>query len=383
MMMKKRTSRVWMILLLIAALFAGLAGCGGPAASSAPQASAGTNSSSDGSGTASGESGQNQAKLAEALNLFIWSEYIPDSVLEAFEKEYGVKVNVSTYSSNEEMFAKLSVHSAGYDLAVASDYMVDLMRKQQLMEKLDFANIGNIQNIGPEFLKRSADPEGAYSVPYMWGNVLIAVNTEKVRVPVASYRDLLRPEFKDSLVVLDDSRSMIGIANQMQGKSLNETDPAALEKSKELLRQLLPNIKAFDSDSPKTMLVTGEVAAGIVYGAEASLARQENPKIQAVLPKEGMELWQDNFIIPKGSPNKLTAETFINFVLRPEISAEISKHYPYANPNLAAHELIDKEVLEDPAVYPPKEELAKGEYMIDIGEAATLYDRIWSEIKLE
>ncbi|USG67627.1 spermidine/putrescine ABC transporter substrate-binding protein [Brevibacillus ruminantium] len=374
-MTRKSWTSPLVLLLLLTALLTGVTACSTATSPSAQNPGPGVT-------TAKGETSP-QPKLAKSLNLFIWSEYIPTSVLEAFEKEYGVKVNISTYSSNEEMFAKLAVHSSGYDLAVASDYMIDLMRKQDLMEKLDYENISNIKNIGPEFLKRAADPDGAFSVPYMWGNVVIAINKDKVSTPVSHYRDLLKPEFKDSLVVLDDSRSMIGIANQMQGKSLNETDPAVLEKSKEFLRQLLPNIKAFDSDSPKTLLVTGEVAAGIVYGAEASLARQENPSILTVIPAEGMELWQDNFVIPKGSPNKLTAETFINFVLRPDISAEISSHYPYANPNLAAHELIDKEILQDPAVYPPKSELEKGEYMVDIGNAVKLYDRIWSEIKLE
>ncbi|MEK4341474.1 polyamine ABC transporter substrate-binding protein [Brevibacillus sp. FSL L8-0710] len=381
MMEKKRTSLFMLILVAALVLLTGLTGCGSSSVQPGQQVQ-GNGAPSSGNETAKA-GGDSQAGLSKSLNLFIWSEYIPPSVLEAFEKEYGVKVNISTYSSNEEMFAKLSVNSSGYDLAVASDYMVDLMRKQQLMEKLDYSSISNIKNVGPEFLKRSSDPEGAFSVPYMWGNVVIAVNADKVSIPISGYRDLLNPKLKGSLVVLDDARSMIGIANQMQGKSLNETDPAVLEKSKELLSQLMPNVKAFDSDSPKTLLVSGEVAAGIVYGAEASLARQENPAIKTVLPQEGMELWQDNFVIPKGSPNKKTAETFINFILRPDISAEISKHYPYANPNLAAHELIDKAVLEDPAVYPPKEDLAKGEYMVDIGDTAKQYDRIWSEIKLE
>ncbi len=215
----------------------------------------------------------------------------------------------------------------------------------------------------------------------MWGTIAIGVNTDKVKTPVESYADLFRPEFKNSLVVLDDSRSMIGFMNMLQGKSINETDPDVLEKSKQKLIELLPNIKAFDSDSPKTMMINGEASAGIMWGAEVSLARRENPAIETVYPKEGTNIWVDNFVIPKGAPHKKTAEVFINFILRPEISAEISKEFPYANPNEAAHKFIDKEILEDPAVYPPAEVLAKGQYLKDIGKATTLYDRIWSEVK--
>ncbi|WP_167577488.1 PotD/PotF family extracellular solute-binding protein [Ammoniphilus sp. YIM 78166] len=201
------------------------------------------------------------------------------------------------------------------------------------------------------------------------------------RASVAGYKDLLKDEFKHALVVPDDMRSMIGVANLLQGQSLNTTEPAVLEKSKQLLLELQPQIKVYDSDSPKTLLINGEVTAGIVWGAEAYLANQENPAIQTVLAEEGMELFQDNFVIPKGAPHKKNAELFIDFILRPEISAEISKEFPYANPNVAAHHLIDPQVLNDPAVYIPADAMKRGEYMTALGEATKIYDRIWSEVK--
>lgn len=319
----------------------------------------------------------------EEVNLFIWSEYMPEGVIKKFEEETGIKVNYGTFSSNEEMISKISTGATSYDVTLASDYIVDVMKKQDLMEPLNKENIPNLKNIGPEFLDLDYDKGNKYTVPYMWGTVVIAVNTEKVSKPIKSYEDLWDEEFKDSLVVLDDVRSLVGITNVLQGKSMNETDPKVLEKSKEMLEQLRPNIKKYDSDSPKTMLVSGEAKAGIVWGAEASLARQENPKIKTVFPKERIQVWHDNFAIPKGAPNKENAEKFINFILRPEISAEISKEYPYGNPNQAAHKLIDKEVLNDPAVYPGKDIYKEGEVLRDIGDAILEYDRIWSELKQE
>ncbi len=356
------------VLVLVLALGAVLSACGGSGAADE------TNAGGPGGGT-------QEETLSKQLNVYNWSEYLPQSVLDQFEQEYGVKVNYTTFSSNEEMLAKITAGASGYDVTIASDYMVDIMRKQGLIEPIDMNHIPNLKNIGESFLSKPFDPENRYSVPYMWGNVVIAVNTDKVKTPVKSYEDLWKPEFQNSLVVVDDMRTLIGIANKMQGKSMNETDAAVLEKSKKMLMELTPNIKAYDSDSPKTMLINGEASAGIVWGAEASLAHKENPAVKTVLPEEGMQLWQDNFVIPKGAPHKKTAEVFIDFILRPEISAEISKQFPYANPNTAAHKLIDQAILDDPAVYPPEEEVAKGENLIDLGEATRDYDRIWSEIK--
>lgn len=332
-------------------------------------------------GTDTQASDANGEKLDSELNVFNWSEYLPQSVLDKFEEKYGVKVNYNTYASNEEMLAKLSVGAAGFDVAVASDYMVDIMRKQEIIQEIDMDKIPNFKNIGDDFKSLSFDPENKYTVPYMWGNAVIAVNTDKVKFPIKGFKDLWNPELKNSLVVLDDQRAIIGAALKKMGYSMNETDEKILEQAKEELKKLVPNIKAYDSDSPKTLLVNGEVSVGYVWGAEASLAMKENPSIQVVLPEEGMYLWQDNFVIPKDAPHKKTAEAFINFILDPAISAEISEAFPYANPNLEAHKLFDKSVLEDIAVYPPNEEIAKGEHLKDLGDTTKVYDRIWSEVK--
>lgn len=322
-----------------------------------------------------------EEKLDSELNVFNWSNYLPQPVIDKFEKEYGVKVNYNTYSSNEEMLAKLSVGATGFDLAVASDYMVDIMKKQKLIQEINMEKIPNFINIGDEYKNLSFDPGNKYTVPYMWGDAVIAVNTDKVKFPIKGYEDLWNPELKNSLVVLDDQRAIIGAALKTLGHSMNEKDEKVLEQAKEKLKTLVPNIKAYDSDSPKTLLINGEASVGLIWGAEASLAKKENPNIQVVLPEEGMYLWQDNFVIPKDAPHKKTAEAFINFLLDVENSAEISKTLPYANPNLEARKLLDKSALEDIAVYPPKEEVAKGEHLQDLGETTRIYDRIWSEVK--
>ncbi|MDI3480771.1 MAG: spermidine/putrescine transport system substrate-binding protein potC [Tepidanaerobacteraceae bacterium] len=321
-------------------------------------------------------------KYAKELNFFNWSEYMPDSVLKKFQEEYGIKVNYSTYSSNEEMLAKIMAGGTGqYDLAVASDYMVATMIHQSLLEKIDKDKITNLKNIGDVYLNKDYDPGNEYSVPYMAGSALIAVNTKKVKFPIKGYSDLWNPTLKSSLVVLDDERAVIGMTLKKMGYSMNETDPAVLNKAKLELEKLMPNIKAYDSDSPKTLLINGEAAAGYVWNAEAFLAQQENPDIQIVIPEEGMYLFEDNFVIPKNAPHKKEAELLINFVLRPDISAMISKAFPYTNPNMEARKLIDKKIINNIAVYPPEEAIKKGEYIKDVGDKLRLYDEIWSEIK--
>ncbi|MCH1625776.1 ABC transporter substrate-binding protein [Ferdinandcohnia quinoae] len=315
----------------------------------------------------------------KVLNVFNWSEYLPQSVIDQFEEETGIKVNYDTYSSNEEMLAKLSAGNAGYDITVASTYFIEIMIKQEMLAKINKENIPNIKNIGEDFLGTSADPNDEYSVPYMWGKAVIAVNEDLVEKEVTSYADLFDPEFKNNLVVLDDVRSIVGTMLAMLGYSQNSTDEKELEEAKQKLLELKPNIKAFDSDSPKTLLVSGEVKAGIVWGAEATLAAQENAAIKTVFPSEGLNLWQDNFVIPKDAPHKENAEKFIDFILRPEISKEISMDYPYGNPNVEAVKLLPEDIRKSLEV--PSEVLEKGEYNIDVGEATQIYDRIWSEVK--
>jgi spermidine/putrescine transport system permease protein len=318
------------------------------------------------------------------LNVFNWSEYLPQSVIDKFEERYNCKVNYSTFSSNEEMLAKIMAGGSNYDLAVASDYMVEILKKQNLIEPINKNKLSNIGNLGDEFMNLPFDRGNEYSIPYMWLAGIIGVDSSKVDPStITSYDDLWKPEFKNSLVLLDDERVIIGLTLKSLGYSLNETSPEALEKAKEKLIKLKPNIKAYDSDSPKTMLINGEAKAIFAWGAESSLAKRENKNVQMVLPKEGLFLQQDNFVIPKGAKNNDLAHEFINFILEPEISAEISEAFPYGNPNKAAYPLIDPDIIADKAVYPPSEEVKKGEYLRDIGDKIKIFDDIWTSVKQE
>lgn len=324
----------------------------------------------------------NNNEPQQVLNVFNWSEYLPQSVIDKFEQTYNIKVNYSTFSSNEEMLAKLMAGGGNYDLAVASDFMVEVLKKQELVQELDTNTLPNLSNIGPEFLNLPFDKGNKYSVPYMYLAGIIAYDSSKIpEGTIKGYKDLWKPELKSSLTLLDDERVIIGITLKKLGYSINETSPEALEKAKEELKKLQANVKSYDSDSPKTSLINGESKAIFAWGAEGSLASRENKNVKYVFPEEGLFLQQDNFVIPKGAKNIKAAELFMNFIMEPEISAEISHYFPYGNPNVTAHQYIDKDIMEDKAVYPPEAEMKKGEYLRDIGNSVTELDKIWSEVK--
>ncbi|NOU53441.1 spermidine/putrescine ABC transporter substrate-binding protein [Brevibacillus borstelensis] len=331
------------------------------------------------SSTPSSQGGENG--LDKELNVFNWSEYLPDSVIKKFEERYGVKVNYSTFSSNEEMLAKVSAGGGIYDLTVASDYFIQPMANQGLIEPLDLNNIPNFKNLEPDLVNKEHDPGNKYSVPYMGNTVSLAYNPDNIKTSITSFADLWKPELKSQIVMVDDQRFILGMVLKTLGYSGNDTDPAHLEEAKQKMLQLMPNIKAFDSDSPKTLMINGEVNVALVWGPEIALAQREKPQITTVLPKEGLMITFDNFVIPAGAKHKKTAEAFINFLLEPEISAEIAKDFPYINPNTEARKLIDKETLENIAIYPPPEEMKRVESLKNIGDSVKLYDRIWSEVK--
>ncbi|MDU1320815.1 MAG: extracellular solute-binding protein [Clostridium botulinum] len=317
----------------------------------------------------------------QVLNIFNWSEFLPQSVIEQFEKEYNVKVNYSTFSSNEEMLAKLMGGNVPYDLVVTSDYAIEIMTKQKLIQPIDKNNVPNLANIDKNVLDLAFDPKNTYSLPYMWGGNNIVIDKTKITKKITSFDDLWDSQFKNSMVILDDPRVMIGLALQKNGYSINTKNPKELQKAKEDLIKLMPNVKAFDSESPKTLLINGEASIGYVWGTEAYLAKLENPNLEVVLTKEGVIPQYDNFVIPKKAKNKKLAEEFINFIYKPEVSAQVSEEFPYANPNKAAYPLMDKDKLNDIAVYPPREAVEGNELIQDVGETTKLYDDIWTEIK--
>jgi len=319
------------------------------------------------------------ARAGGELNLFGWSEYVPQSVLDGFTKETGIKVNFETYASNEELLSKLVAGGGSYDLVQPSDYAAEVMIRQKLLAPLDPALLPNLKNLAPEFRHRPHDPDGAFTVPYMSGTVGIVVNTEKVKIPVKGYGDVFQAAFKDRIVVLNDTRELVTWALYTLHLPINTITPESLAAARPVVAGWVKLVKVFDSDSPKMALLNGDVDVGIVWSGEAAILWKENKKFQYVIPAEGAHQFIDVLAIPANAKNKAAAHRFIDYILRPEVSVLISEAFPYTNPNLAARKLLTPEQLANPASYPPGS--PKLETFRDIGKAAADIDRLVTDLK--
>ncbi len=332
-------------------------------------------------GCGSGSSGSS-AENGE-LNVFVWTEYVPDAVFDKFEEETGIKVNVMTYSSNEDMLSKVKSESEGtYDVVLPSDYMIQLMIQQDMLEELDQEALTNLSNIGEAYLNPSYDPGNVYSVPYQGGVAAMAVNTSMIDKEITSYDDLFDPSLAGQLVVLDDYRAVIGMTARSMGYSMNETDPDKLAEIQEKLLTLKNNVKLYDSDSPKSALISGDCAVGMIWSAEIALSMEENPDIQVVFPEEGPYVFMDNWAILKGCKNYENAMKFINFMLDSESAQMVSEEFPYLCPNESAVEAMGTEYSENQAKNPPAEVIASGEYVENLdNDTLEIYNDMWTKLK--
>ena len=316
------------------------------------------------------------------LNILNWSSYIPDEVIKEFEVKTNIKVNYSTYSSNEELLAKLSSAKIGtYDLIFPSDYMVEIMRERNLIEKIDYSKLNNLSNINSTYLNLKYDINNEYSIPFIAATTLISVNKDIIKDDIKSYNDLLNPKYKNEIVLIDDQRIIIGMALLANGYDMNSCDPNELEVAKEWLLKLKDNLKAYDSDSPKNFLITKEASIAVLWNAEAALAKMENDNIVNIFPNEGFALSIDNFAIPKNASNKDELYKFIDYILDPYVMKKIIESYPYKNINKKTDMLLDDKYLNNNASNIDDNVIKKGIFVNNIGESIKLYDKIWAYIK--
>lgn len=306
------------------------------------------------------------------LNVLNWTSYIPADVIRDFENEYNIKVNYSTYSSNEELLAKISSSGSGvYDVIFPSDYMVSLMKSRDMLEKLDVSRLNNSASINPLFMSQPYDSENEYSLPFLLATTVIAYDSSKYD-EISSYRDLMDEKFFNNLILIDDQRAIIGSMLASLGYSMNDTDPQHLTESLALFDTMRDNIKAFDSDSPKSFLITGEVDAGIIWNAEAILAKESRENIEMVYPEEGFVISMDNYCIVKNARNLDNAYLFINYLMRPIIARRIVAEYPYISAIRSVNDASDSEL---------ENIFARGTYIENIGPAIKSYDRLWAKYK--
>ena len=285
-------------------------------------------------------------------------DYIDEDLLAKFTKETGIKVDYSTYDTNEIMYQKLKSTPGSYDLVIPSDYMIEKMIKEDMVEKLDFNNIPNYEYIDDTYKNLSYDPNNEYSVPYMWGTIGIIYDPAVVTEPVTSWDILWNTKYSGKQVIMFDSmRDTIAIGLDKLGYSINSTNPDEIAAATdELVKQKQTMDPLYYVDEVKDKMINGEAALATVWSGDAAYIMSENPELKYVIPEEGSNKWFDAMVIPKGSKNKENAEKLINFLTDPENSKQNVDYIGYSTPNKATYELLDDEVKKS---YPSKDVPAK------------------------
>jgi spermidine/putrescine transport system substrate-binding protein len=256
------------------------------------------------------------------------------------------------------------------------------MRDEKLLMEIDKSKISNFKNIDERFINQSFDPGNKYSIPYLWGSTAICYNAKYVKEKVDSWNILFKPEYAHKILLIDDVRDMFFIGLKLLGYSGNDTNEEHIKEAYEKLKTLIPNVKMFNSDSPKSNYINEEVIIGSNHNGEAYMASLENPNIKYDYPKEGFVLWMDSLSIPSNARNVENAYKFINFLLRPDIAKEISEELGFATTNKEAMTLLPAAIRNNPTIYPSKEIQDKGEFQLDLGPAIVIYEKYWEMLKL-
>ena len=314
------------------------------------------------------------------VNVYIWSDYLPSDVIEKFEKETGIKVNIDTYDSNEILLEKLLTGVSKYDVVVPSDYMVQILIRQNLLQKIDKSKITNLKNINKKFLNLEFDPGNEFTIPFFWGTTGFAYRRDKLGELPNTWQVLFDEKYAGKILMLDDMRECFAVALKLMGHSINETDTTILSKAREILMSQKKLVKQYNSSGFDQAILSGDV--WIAHGWSGQLVKiaETDTKIVYVFPKEGGTLWIDNLAIPKTAENIENAHIFINFLLKPEISARVSEFSGYATVNDSAKKFINPKFLTRQR-YPNDEDLKNFELMKDLGPVTKLLVRYWTEIK--
>lgn len=313
------------------------------------------------------EKKNSSSSKANSLVVYNWGDYIDPGLINKFQKETGISVQYETFDSNEAMYTKIEQGGTRYDIAIPSDYMIDKMRREDLLVKLDKSQIKGLDNLGSQFMGKSFDPKNDYSIPYFWGTIGIVYNDTMIKNPPQHWTDLWNSDYKDSIMLVDGAREVMGLGLNSLGYSLNSKNMSQLEQASDKLSQLTPNIKAIVGDEMKGYLKNSDAALGVTFSGEARDMLDANPHLHYVLPSEGSNLWFDNIVIPKTVKNKKAAYAFINFMLEPKNAAQNAEYIGYATPNKTAQKLLPKEITSDKAFYPSDQVISHLEVYNNLG----------------
>ena len=322
------------------------------------------------------------------LNVYNWGEYISNGsddsldVVSAFEDLTGIKVNYTTFDSNESMYAKLKSGAADYDVVIPSDYMVAKMIAEGMLKSLNYDNIPNFQKIDAEYRNPDYDPQNAYTVPYMLCTTGIIYNTTMVDKAPTSWADLWDEQYSGNILMFNNSRDAYAIAAFKSGHDIN---PQSTEEVDEVVKELKaqkPLVQAYVMDEIFDKMIGGEAAIGVYYSGDAITMIDDNPDLAWVFPEEGSVLSVDCMAIPTTSEHQEAAEMFINFMCETDIGKANAEYIGYTTPMESVREVLDEDLRDSEIAYPPEELAAKERVFTALSDDVNSeLDVKWSEMK--
>jgi spermidine/putrescine transport system substrate-binding protein len=321
----------------------------------------------------------------QTLSIFNWSTYIAEDTIPVFEEKCGVSVQYSIFESSEEALSVIRQGNPGYDIVVPSDFTAGVMIQEELVQPLVYDLIPNAEYIDPIFRDTAYDPGSEYSIPWQWGTIGIGYSTEAFPDGLTTWEELFA--YEGNVSWIEDQRSMLGIGLNMLGYDPNTLDEDEIEEAAEYLIDNGDNVVAIAGDDGQDLLQRGDVDAAVEYNGDIFqiIYDCECDDYAYLIPAEGTVVWTDVMVVPADAPNPELAMVFMDYILDPQVSADLANYVAYGSPNMVSIEmgLIDEELLTDPGIYPDEETQQRLFEIQNNPETESAVNDAWEEIKLE
>ena len=321
---------------------------------------------------------------SKVLYIYTWAGYTDQDLLNRFQKETGIRAVADVFDSNEAMLARIQAGGGGgYSIIYPSDYMVSKMVELGMLTKLDRSRLTGMEQLLPKFQNPVSDPGNQYSVPVSWGTTGLIYNTKKIQKAPEDWSYLWENQQQISrrITLLNDVREVIGATLKMLGYSYNSRDSQQIQQAYQKLMELKPSIASFTSDAWRPQVLSGDLLVAMSYSSDANEVIEESENLQYIVPKSGTSLWMDTLVIPKTAPNLEGAYAWINFMLQPDVAAEICKRLSFATPNQEAFNMLPPEVKNNQSLFPPESALEKCESIAPVQDSiSAVYDGFWTKL---
>ena len=325
-------------------------------------------------------------KESEKLILYSWADYVGEEVIKDFKKETGIDVVYAEFDTNENMYAKVKANTSEYDIIIPSDYMIEKMIREDMVEKINFENIPNIKSINATLMEmsKSYDSTGEYSIPYSFGTLGIIYNKKELGKEVNSFSEIFNKDYKGQILMIDSVRDAFACALKYNGVSLNSTNELEIEKALNLLKEQKSLVQAYANDQIRDKMISNEAEIGVYFSPDAFYMKNENKDLEYVLPKEGTNLWIDGMVILKGSKNKENAEKFINYLFRDDVAYKNYREVLIASTNENAAKKLIEDGYGDEIMYPDNEIIKNLEVYKYLGrDIDEIYKKFWFDLRGE